>query len=162
MTAPAQPAEDPGQRPDERRPNEWPPNEWHGDASPLDESSETESLEDDSAATAPRRLVSQLLPQYSFRTMAVGLTTLALAAFALRQSTRGSIWAEALVFAAGTIVVCFVAYAALFLIAWVPALIGRDRGDELAPDNPFANPFDNRFADGQLPPQVVPPRAPSD
>ena len=94
--------------------------------------------------------------------MAVGLTTLALAAFALRQSTRGSIWAEALVFAAGTIVVCFLAYAALFLIAWVPALIGRDQADDFAPDNPFDNPFASPFADGQLPAQVVPPRAPSD
>ena len=171
MTAPAQPADDPGQRQDDqrqddRRPTEWPPKERHGDASALDESSEPESLEDDLAATAPRRLASQLLPQYSFRTMAVGLTTLALAAFALRQSTRGSIWAEALVFAAGTIVVCFLAYAALFLIAWVPALIGRDQADDFAPDNPFdtpfASPFDNPFADGQLPAQVVPPRAPSD
>lgn len=114
-----------------------------------------EASEEDSAEV-PRRLESGLLPQYSFRTMAIGLTTLALAAFTYRQSTRGSIWAEALVFAAGTIVVCFIAYAALFLLAWVPALLARNPEEEFAPDNPFGNPF----ADGQLPPQVVPPRDP--
>lgn len=111
-------------------------------AGPLDEPA--------TAASGPED--SRLLPQYSFRTVAVGLTTLALAAFAYRQSTRGSLWAEALVFATATIGICFFAYAVLFLIAWVPALIVREPWHEADPGNPFA--------EGQLPPQVLPPRDP--
>jgi hypothetical protein len=102
------------------------------------------------AASGPEE--SRLLPQYSFRSMAVGMTTLALAAFAYRQSSRGSIWAESLVFATATIGICFLAYAVLFLIAWVPALLVREPSEDIGLGNPFA--------DAQLPPQVLPPRDP--
>ena len=100
MTAPAQPVDDPGpgeRRHDERPQDDFPLTDLSGDDSAGDEASETDLVE------APRCSESGLLPQYSFRTLAIGLTTLALAAFTYRQSTRGSIWAEALVFAAGTI-----------------------------------------------------------
>jgi len=92
---------------------------------------------------------SRLLPQYSFRTVMIGTTALALAAFVYRQSTLGAIWAEALVFASAVMVCCFVGFALLFLIAWIPALVGRDAWEDVAQGNPFA--------DGQLPPQLLPP-----
>jgi len=94
-------------------------------------------------------LRSRLLPQYSFRTVIIGTTALALAAFVYRQSTLGAIWAEALVFASAVILCCFFGFAALFLIAWIPALVGRDSWEDVAKGNPFA--------DGQLPPQLLPP-----
>lgn len=125
MTAPAPPIDDP-------EPAAWPPDE------------------PPAAASGPAE--SRLLPQYSFRTMAVGLTTLALAAFTYRQSSRGSIWAEALVFATATIGICFFAYAVLFLIAWLPALLVREPAEDIGLGNPFT--------EAQLPPQVLPPRDP--
>jgi hypothetical protein len=45
--------------------------------------------------------------------------------------------------------VCFACFAALFLLAWIPALIGRDRWEDVVKGNPFA--------EGQLPPQLLPP-----
>lgn len=92
---------------------------------------------------------SRLLPQYSFRTVMIGTTALALAAFVYRQSTLGAVWAEAVVFASAVILCCFVGFALLFLIAWIPASIGRDSWEDVAKGNPFA--------DGQLPPQLLPP-----
>lgn len=100
-------------------------------------------------ASVQPRLRSRLLPQYSFRTVIIGTTVLALAAFIYRQSTFGAVWAEALVFATTVILSCFIGFAVLFLIAWIPALIGRDSWEDVGKGNPFA--------DGQLPPQLLPP-----
>jgi len=107
------------------------------------------SGEDSPPASVQPRTRSSLLPQYSFRTVFIGITLLALAAFAYRQATLGAVWAEALTFAASVLVALFSAFAILFLIAWIPALIGRDRWEDVSKGNPFAN--------GQLPPQVLPP-----
>jgi len=95
------------------------------------------------------RLRSRVLPQYSFRTVMIGTTVLALAAFVYRQSIFGAVWAQALVFASAVILCCFIGFGLLFLIAWIPALIGRDSWEDVSKGNPFA--------DGQLPPQLLPP-----
>jgi hypothetical protein len=107
--------------------------------------------EDNSAVPASvlPRLQSKLLPQYSFRVVVIGMTLLAVAAFVFRQSMLGSVWAQALVFASSVILCCFIAFVVLFLLAWVPALIGRDSWQDVSHGNPFA--------DGQLPPQLLPP-----
>ncbi len=102
-----------------------------------------------SPASVQPRLHSRALPQYSFRTVIIGTAVLALAAFVYRQSMLGSVWAQALVFASAVILCCFIGFALLFLIAWVPALIGRDSWEGVSKGNPFA--------DGQLPPQLLPP-----
>lgn len=93
-----------------------------------------------------------LLPQYSFRTAVALMTLLALAAFIYRQAARGAAWAEALVVAGAFLLGCFALYGLLFLLAWIPALIGRDRWADVGKGNPFA--------DGQLPPQLLPPSPP--
>lgn len=93
-----------------------------------------------------------LLPQYSFRTVVIGMTLLALAAFVGRQAALGASWAGALVAGAAFLVGCFALYACLFLLAWIPALVGRDQWDDVSKGNPFA--------DGQLPPQLLPPSEP--
>ncbi len=108
----------------------------------------TEAFDVPPASVQPR-LRSSVLPQYSFRTVVIGTTLLALAAFVFRQSMFGAVWAQALVFASAVILCCFIGFAMLFLIAWVPALIGRDSWEDVSKGNPFA--------DGQLPPQLLPP-----
>lgn len=100
-------------------------------------------------ASVQPKAEARVLPQFSFRTVGVGMTVLVLAAFIYRRSMLGSVWAEALVFATATILVCFACFAALFLLAWIPALIGRDRWEDVVKGNPFA--------EGQLPPQLLPP-----
>ena len=97
-------------------------------------------------------LVGRVLPQYSFRTVVIAMTLLALAAFVYRQASLGAAWAEALVVAAAFLLACFALYAVLFLLAWIPALVGRDSWEDVGKGNPFA--------DGQLPPQLLPPSEP--
>jgi hypothetical protein len=119
-----------------------------GDSTMTQERPADETPESPPASVQPP-VRSRLLPQYSFRTVMIGTAALALAAFVYRQSMLGAVWAEALVFASATILCCFVGFAFLFLIAWIPALIGRDSWEDVAKGNPFA--------DGQLPPQLLPP-----
>ena len=98
------------------------------------------------------RMQDRVLPQYSFRTVVIAMTLLALAAFVYRQASLGAAWAMALVVAAAFVLGCFALYAGLFLLAWIPALIGWDRWEDVGKGNPFA--------DGQLPPQLLPPAPP--
>jgi hypothetical protein len=98
------------------------------------------------------RLQGRVLPQYSFRTVVIGMTLLALAAFIYRQASLGAVWAGAFVAAAAFLLGCFALYALLFLLAWIPALIGKDQWEDVGKGNPFA--------DGQLPPQLLPPSEP--
>jgi len=107
------------------------------------------SVDDTPPASVQPRTRGSVLPQYSFRTVLIGITLLALAAFGYRQATLGAVWAEALTFTAAVLVALFAGFAILFLIAWIPALIGRDRWEDVSKGNPFAN--------GQLPPQILPP-----
>ena len=98
------------------------------------------------------RLQNRVLPQYSFRTVVIAMTLLALAAFAYRQASLGAGWATALVAATAFLLGCFALYAVLFLLAWIPALVGWDRWEDVGKGNPFA--------EGQLPPQLLPPPSP--
>ncbi len=109
----------------------------------------TETADLPPPASVQPRVRSRVLPQYSFRSVIIGTTLLALAAFVFRQSMFGAVWAQALVFATSVILCCFIGFAVLFLIAWVPALIGRESWEDVSKGNPFA--------DGQLPPQLLPP-----
>jgi RsiW-degrading membrane proteinase PrsW (M82 family) len=95
---------------------------------------------------------SRVLPKLSFRVLLTIVTVTAVVAFAARLANAGSPLATALVFVVGLLAGLFALFAILFLIAWVPAIIGRDRWEDVHKGNPFA-------AD-QLPPQVLPPREP--
>jgi len=106
-------------------------------------------MTDHAPASVPPRVAPRLLPQYSFRTVVIGVSGLALLAFTYRQASQGNAWAEALIFAVAVLLACFVCFGVLFLIAWIPALIGSDKWEDVGQGNPFA--------DGQLPPQVLPP-----
>ncbi len=95
---------------------------------------------------------SRVLPRVSFR-LALGIVTaVAFAALSYRYSQSGSILASAFVDAATTLIISFVVYALLFLIAWIPAVVGRDHLEDVNRGSPFA-------AD-QLPPQLLTPRDP--
>jgi hypothetical protein len=95
---------------------------------------------------------SRLLPRLSFRVLLGLVTVAAVLAFVGRMAVFGSPFALAVLFSLGTIALVFVIFAILFLIAWVPAVIGRDPYQDVHLGNPFS-------AD-QLPPQVLPPRDP--
>lgn len=95
---------------------------------------------------------SRALPKLSFRVLLIVVTMAALVAFAGRMANAGSPLALSLIFVVGLVAGLFALFALLFLIAWVPAIIGRDRWEDVKHGNPFA-------AD-QLPPQVLPPREP--
>ena len=105
--------------------------------------------DDPSPASLPPPVAERILPQYSFRFVAIGMTFLAFAAFVFRRATQGSALAEAIVYASAVIIGCFLLQAILFVIALVPARIGRDKWQDIGQGNPFA--------DGQLPPQWLPP-----
>lgn len=92
---------------------------------------------------------SGILPRYGFRWMLAISTVAALLAFAYRQASGGSAVAQAVIVAAGFLACCFALYGVLYLVAWIPALVGRDRFQDIGQGNPFA--------DGQLPPQILPP-----
>jgi hypothetical protein len=95
---------------------------------------------------------SRFLPQLSFRVLLGVVTVAAVLALVGRAAVFGSPFAVAVLFALGTIASIFIVFAVLFLIAWIPAVIGRDPYEDVHMGNPFS-------AD-QLPPQVLPPRDP--
>ncbi len=95
---------------------------------------------------------SRLLPRLSFRFMMAVVTVAALLAFILRLALIGSPLASALIYSLLTVGLCFGAFAVLFLIAWIPAVISRDRFGDVQLGSPFS--------EDQLPPQVLPPREP--
>lgn len=85
--------------------------------------------------------------------MIFGVTALAaiLAAVA-RAAGEGGPFARAVLLAFGFLAFCFLAFAMLFLIAWMVALLTVPAEDDSTAGSPFA--------DGQLPPQMLPPREP--
>lgn len=95
---------------------------------------------------------SRLLPRISFRFVLLVVTATALAAYILRLAWDGSPLATALMYSLATVVICFAAFGLLFLIAWIPAAIGRDGLEDVIRGNPFSI--------DQLPPQLLPPREP--
>ncbi len=104
------------------------------------------------AAVDPE-IASRLLPQVSFRLILAVVTLAALAALAGRRAGLGGAFAGAVLAVMAALLATFSGFAVLFLIAWVPAVLGRDRWSEVGKGNPFA--------EGQLPPQLLPPRDPT-
>jgi len=95
---------------------------------------------------------SRLLPRISFRAI-LGLVTAAAGIFwLLRQSLAGSQFLAAVAMGLAFVAVVGGLSMLLFVIAWVPAWLGRDKWADVNRGNPFA-------AD-QLPPQILPPRNP--
>ncbi len=93
---------------------------------------------------------SRLLPQVSFK-FALGVTALvAVFASLARVAGEGGALAMSLVAFAGYLAITFVGFAALFLISWAISSLWYEADDESLKGSPFA--------DGQLPPQILPPR----
>ena len=95
---------------------------------------------------------SRALPRLSFRVVLGVVTLTAFVAFTVRQSWAGSPLATAILYSLATVALCFAAFGVLFLIAWIPAVIGRDGLEDVHRGNPFSL--------DQLPPQLLPPRDP--
>ena len=95
---------------------------------------------------------SRLLPRISFRTLFVFTAVSAVIIAVARQSGNGNVVAIALVIALGFIAACLLVFVALFLFAWVLSLGAPGEPEDYASGSPFS--------EGQLPPQILPPRDP--
>jgi hypothetical protein len=103
-------------------------------------------------ASVSEKEISRVLPRMSFRLMLTVVTIAAGIAFTFRQASAGSSLAAAIIYSLLAVALSFALFAVLFLIAWIPAVIGKDRFEDVNRGNPFSN--------DQLPPQVLPPRDP--
>lgn len=103
-------------------------------------------------ASVSEKEISRVLPRLSFRLMLIVVTLTAAVAFTFRQASAGSSLAAAIIYSLLAVSLSFALFAVLFLIAWIPAVIGRDRFEDVNLGNPFSI--------DQLPPQVLPPRDP--
>lgn len=92
------------------------------------------------------------MPRYSFRTLMLVMSLLAVVALLFRQAWAGAAWAQGIGFVLLFVVGCGAMFVGLFLLAWLPATIGRDRLAETVQGSPFAG--------DRLPPQRVPPGQP--
>lgn len=95
-------------------------------------------------------LRSRLLPRVSFRFVFLLTAIAAVIAAVARAAGGGMAGARALLIAGGFLVVCFVLFVLLFLICWLISSLWYQGESETAKGSPFA--------DGQLPPQILPPR----
>jgi len=112
---------------------------------------------DTSSADSPtpsvmRKERSRALPRLSFQFALSVVTLTATGALAFRYAQQGSAIAGAVIYALVSILVTFGLFAALFLIAWIPATIGQDQLEDIHKGNPFSG--------NQMPPQLLPPRDP--
>ena len=93
---------------------------------------------------------SQLLPKVSFR-LSLAVTALAAVIAAVgRAAGEGGALATAAVLSLVFPLACFALMAILFLISWCVSTLWYEYDDDALKGNPFA--------DGQLPPQILPPR----
>lgn len=90
------------------------------------------------------------MPRVSFRWILALMTFSALLAAVARAAGEGGAFAVAAMFAVGFVVVCLLLFILLFLFCWAIALVWYDRDAETAKGSPFS--------EGQLPPQILPPR----
>ena len=95
-------------------------------------------------------LRSRLLPRVSFRFMFLLMTLAAVIAAVARLAGEGGALAYAAVVGIGYLAVGFLAFVLLFLITWAISSLWYRESGVLHQGNPFA--------DGQLPPQILPPR----
>lgn len=90
------------------------------------------------------------MPRVSFRLVLALMTLSALIAAIARAAGSGHAIAWAAMVAAGFFLVCFLAFVSLFLFCWLISLLWYDGQPEAGQGSPFA--------EGQLPPQILPPR----
>jgi hypothetical protein len=98
-------------------------------------------------------LRSRLLPRISFRWL-LALTTLsAVLAAVARAAGGGTAIAWGAVVAIGFLVTCFALFVILFIFCWAVSSTWYDGEPDAAQGSPFS--------EGQLPPQILPPREPT-
>lgn len=95
-------------------------------------------------------LRSRLLPRVSFRLVWLLMTLSAVIAAVARAANSGYATAWAALVAVGFVLACFVLFVALFLFCWTISSLWYTATTEVTEGSPFA--------DGQLPPQILPPR----
>ena len=95
-------------------------------------------------------VVSRLLPKVSFRFLFALTTIAALIAAVARAAGKGGALANATIVAFIFIVLCFLLFAILFLVSWAVSSLWSEGETDMLDGSPFA--------DGQLPPQILPPR----
>ena len=95
-------------------------------------------------------LRSRLLPRVSFRLVLALMTLSAVIAAVAKAAGGGAAAAWAAIVAVGFLVVCFLLFVALFLFCWAISSLWYDGEPDAGQGSPFA--------DGQLPPQILPPR----
>lgn len=93
---------------------------------------------------------SRMMPRISSRFLFALTTLAAFIAAVARMAGQGGALAAAAMVGLGFIVGCFLLFVLLFLISWLVSSLWFDRESDVLEGNPFA--------DGQLPPQILPPR----
>jgi hypothetical protein len=91
-----------------------------------------------------------LLPQLSFRRGLFFVTIAVLLAWMGRLAWNGSLLPQVVLLTLVSLLIMQIIWTLLFLIAWLPAVVGSGNSDDQREGNPFA-------AD-QLPPQILPPK----
>ncbi len=99
-------------------------------------------------------LRSRLMPRISFRFMFALMTVAALIAAVARSAGAGGALANAAIVGLCFVLGCFLLFTILFLISWSISSLWyeSDLDDHGNRENPFA--------EGQFPPQILPPRNP--
>lgn len=97
-------------------------------------------------------LRSRLLPRISFRLIFVVTTGVAVAAAVARAAGEGGALAFSVLMAMAVPLACFALFISLFLICWIVSSLWYESEDDTLKGSPFA--------EGQLPPQILPPRDP--
>ncbi len=90
-----------------------------------------------------------LIPRFSLRQLLAVTTACALFFYTVAMATRGHQWAIAISLAISSVLLVLVAYAGVFLVAWVLTLIGGLFTKQVVVASPFA--------DAAPPPQFVTP-----
>jgi hypothetical protein len=95
-------------------------------------------------------LTSRLLPKVSFRLLFALTTMSAVIAAVARSAGQGGALANALLVGVGFLAVGFLLFFLLFLISFAVTSLWYDGDADTLDGSPFA--------EGQLPPQILPPR----
>lgn len=98
-------------------------------------------------------LKSRLLPRFSFRFLFLLTFGFALLGAATRSAVQGYALAMAVLAFIGFFVIFFFVSAAMFLLGWAIAVARTGSSQDTTQGSPFA--------EGQLPPQILPPRNPN-
>lgn len=97
-------------------------------------------------------LRSRLLPRISFRVLLLLTAAAAVVASLARAADEGGALAAAIVIVVGFILASFAMFVAMFLICWAVSWFWYRPDSGSLRGSPFA--------EGQLPPQILPPREP--